>query len=138
MNNYITSENEIERIKRIYINIEKSKNELSMLKEEPSKWETINVILCDNNRMLMKEKIIDFIKRQNDKYIILFTIRGYVEQVTPIIKVTTRVLELISDLFNCRSGYIDPDLDEIYLKIVQCKDKFDFLALYNKTIFIIT
>ena len=62
MNNYITSENEIERIKRIYINIEKSKNELSMLKEEPSKWETINVILCDNNRMLMKEKIIDFIK----------------------------------------------------------------------------
>jgi sulfur relay (sulfurtransferase) DsrC/TusE family protein len=135
MTSYITSPFEEERIKQIYRNKEKYMNELNSLKVEPKK-EIVHVILCDNDREITKEYVINFIRKYLDEYIILYTVRSLIKQITPIVKVTERVIELIDKLFVWESS-IEPDFNKILINVLNNREQFEFLEMYTKTIYII-
>jgi hypothetical protein len=137
MISYVTERSESERIRQIYINEKMYTEELNSLKVNPSETDIINVIICDNDRAITKKYVIDFIKKYMGEYIILYTVRSSIKQITPIVKVTERVIELVDKLFRFKSEYIQPDFNEILKKVMSGTDEFEILEKYTKIIYVI-
>lgn len=135
MNKYITSDQERERIRQIYINKEKNTKELFNLRVIPDK--VVYIIICDNDREITKEHVIKFIKKYSDEYITLFTVRPNIKQISPIVKVTDRVIELIDKLFELETMCVNPDFNEIYTSILENMGQFKDLEMNEKIIYFI-